>query len=137
MLARALLQDASTYRAALVAEHVEPSPDDVEYKEFLAELRGQFSDNLIKAVARVHQRVGHPSPECVAAELVDQGYDEEHSSCARRFRCEACLKRKRPPLHKPAKISTAKSFNDTVDIDVFHILWNDEKKFVLANMDEY
>ena len=40
-------------------------------------------------------------------------------------------------LFKPAKLSTAASFNDTVDIDVFHLLWNDEKKLILTIMDEY
>ena len=40
-------------------------------------------------------------------------------------------------LFKPAKLSLAKSFNDTVDIDVFHLLWNDEKKLILSILDEY
>ncbi len=40
-------------------------------------------------------------------------------------------------LFKPAALSTAASFNDTIDIDVFHLLWKDEKKLILTIMDEY
>ena len=137
MLAKVILQDVSESRGAFVTEDVEPSKEDVEHKEMMAELRGSFDDNVIKAVARMHQQLGHPSPDRLASELADLGYDKLHSACARRYRCEACLKRKRPMLFKPAKLSTAASFNDTIDIDVFHLLWKDEKKLILTIMDEY
>ena len=137
ILADAVLGDIRESRGAYVTEEIEPNPEDLEFKQFMTELRGSFDDTVIKGVARMHQQLGHPTPERLAAELTDLGYDKDHSSCARRYRCEACLKRKRPMLFKPAKLSLAKSFNDTVDIDVFHMLWNDEKKLILSILDEY
>ena len=56
-----------------MTEEIDPNPDDLEFKEYMAELRGSFDDNVIKGVARMHQQLGHPSPDRLASELADLG----------------------------------------------------------------
>ena len=71
LLAKAILKDVQETKRAFVTEDVEPNKEDVEHKELLAELRGNFDDNVIKSVARMHQQLGHPSPDRLASELAD------------------------------------------------------------------
>ncbi len=122
LLAKVFLNGIYDAKGAYVTEEVEPNKDDAEKKELHAELRSNFDADVIKSVARMHQQLGHPTPDRLASELADLDYDKKYSARARRYGCETCLKRQRPALYKPAKLRTIGDFNVTVDIDVFHPL---------------
>lgn len=57
--------------------------------------------------------------------------------CAREFACEACLRRRRPGLLRVVALILAWSFNDIVDMDIYHVKFAGERYLVLALLDEF
>ena len=86
---------------------------------------------------KMHNQLGHPRPDRLAAELSDLKYEKEYSACARNYQCEMCLRRKRPQLFRVAKLHELTHFNHTIDTDAFYLLWHGKKGRVMSIMCEY
>ena len=62
--------------------------------------------------------------------------DDRLVSCARMYVCEPCLRRKRPKAPRVAALPTARSFNEVVDVDTFHVVWRGKRRLIYSIMDE-
>ena len=112
----------------LVTEDGEKDLEGKEFSEILADLRARFDLGTIRAVMKMHSMLGHPSPKALATSLELMQAQESWVKCARLYQCEDCLKRQRPKAVRVATLPRAKTFNETVDTDNFHILWKNERR---------
>ena len=69
--------------------------------------------------------------------LKDANFPDEVIRCARSFVCEICAADGNKKVDKPASLPQAHHFNELLEIDVFHLKWNDDKdkKKILAVID--
>lgn len=57
--------------------------------------------------------------------------------CAKDYKCETCQNFTNKKTAKPSSLPQAKCFNELLEMDVFHIKWNEEKRRVLSIIDIY
>ena len=98
--------------------------DWTEYHMAWKALLEKFTIDEVKWVEKVHIQMGHPSSDALAAALKEMNADDRLVSCARIYICEICPKRQRPKAVRIARIPKDRGFNDTIDIDTFHVNWN-------------
>ena len=113
------------------------SCDADKVPDLLKGLRKKHSDVIIRQVKRLHEQLGHPSNAKLVNALRDSGATNAVMACAREFACESCLKRQHPKSARIVALATARSFNDIVDMDTYHIKVGRKKFKVLAMLDEY
>ena len=142
LLAESIVQDAVervSEHIAYVEEGDAKQWHEIEYRELLNQLRAKFDIKVIKEVEKMHIQLGHPGPDRLAEECIDLGKPKEVSACARQYLCEHCLRRMGPKLFKAATLRFASTFNETVDIDCFFIVFGKKqtKHRILTVMDEF
>lgn len=91
----------------------------------------------IRTVAKLHDQFGHPSAQALGAALKAMNADPDWVSCAKLYVCEYCLSRQKTKSVRIVALPRATSFNQVVDIDVFHLLWSEKRRRVLTIMDEH
>ena len=128
--------------SVLALEETMDEFENIEMKELLKDLRQKFDLVTIRAVAKLHDQFGHPSAQALAAALTAMKADPEWIACAKLYVCETCLGRQKKSSVRIVALPRATSFNQVVDIDVFHLLWGEnekkqEKRKVLTIMDEH
>ncbi|CAK0792453.1 unnamed protein product [Prorocentrum cordatum] len=131
-----IVDDPQNESSYAVEEMTQEEFDKIEYKEVWKNLLEKFTLDEVKWVEKVHVQMGHPSSEALAAALKEMNADDRLVSCARIYICEICLKRQRPKPVRIARIPKDRGFNDTIDIDTFHVKWNDKHKLIFTIMDE-
>ena len=91
--------------------------------------------NALRVVQRLHRNLGHPSPEALADLLLARGAHASVVSAAKEYKCVACLKHKKPNQVAPSSMPQPKSFNDTIQADVFYLKPGDRKFSILSIVD--
>ena len=102
----------------------------IEMKELLKDLREKFDLVTIRTVAKLHDQFGHPSEQVLTADLKAMKADSNWVSSARLYVCEYCLSRQKTKSVRIVALPRASSFNQVVDMDVFHLLWNRKRRRV-------
>ena len=88
----------------------------------------------VQIVAKIHRQLGHPGRDKMVRALKDANFPDEVIRCARSFVCEICAADGNKKADKPASLPQAPHVNELLEIDVFHLKWNDDKdkKKILA-----
>ena len=68
-------------------------------------------------IVKVHQNLGHPSPEKLSHVLRNQGVDPRLIDAAQKYRCSTCQELKGPLLARPATLKDPLDFNDRIAMD--------------------
>ena len=101
-------------------------------KELLIQRKGRFTDQVIREVTKLHSQLGHPSPDRLAAVLVDLKLTPEQVACARLFFCSHCLQRPRPQLFRPVSACQSHHRHRLLRRSLEH-----EKTIIVTVMDEF
>ena len=101
----------------------------------LLKLQAEHHQDALRVVQRLHRNLGHPSPEALADLLLARGAHASVVSAAKEYKCVACLKHKKPNQVAPSSMPQPKSFNDTIQADVFYLKPADRKFSVLSIVD--
>eukprot|EP00971_Amphidinium_carterae_P352137 6492446-Amphidinium_carterae.1 len=91
------------------------------------------SDEVYRAVRRLHRDLGHPPPHALARALALRGAREDVIRMAQEFRCSACEARRNPVSTPSAKLPSAFSFGDEVGIDTFKVYDSHGNQLVMLN----
>ena len=91
----------------------------------------------LSIVTKLHRQLGHPGRDRLVAALKDASMPQEVIQCAKSYSCDICSSDAAKKLEKPSALPQAAYFNELLEIDVFHIRWNDQKKHVIAIIDIY
>ena len=67
--------------------------------------------------------------------LQDAKFPEEVVSCARKYKCDIYQGEALKKSANPGTLTEATYFNEIIEIDTFHMKWNDEKVRILAIID--
>ena len=123
----------------MVAEEIEESKDKeipaVNEEELkLAKTHGK---QALSVVSKLHRQLGHPGRGRLVAALRDAQMPEDVIRCAREFSCDVCKSDANKKLEKPTSLPQASFFNELLELDFFHIQWDDKKCIVLAVIDIY
>ena len=101
----------------------------------LLKLQAEHHQDALRVVQRLHRNLGHPSPEALADLLLARGAHASVVSAAKEYKCVACLKHKKPNQVAPSSMPQPKSFNDTIQADVFYLKPGDRKFSILSIVD--
>jgi len=110
------------YDDVLALEETVDEFEKIEMKELLGDLKQKFDLVTIRTVSKLHDQFGHPSAQALAAALTAMKADPEWIACAKLYVCETCLNKQKKTSVRIVALPKAKSFNQVVDIDVFHLL---------------
>ena len=97
--------------------------------------------NLDKAaksqLVRIHNNLGHPSPETLAKHLKAAGEDPALVQAALDYQCDACLESTEPRHQRPSKLPEVLEFNDLLGVDGFFFKGRSGyRAYVLHALDE-
>ena len=94
----------------------------------------RFQQSLIK---RIHNNLGHPTAEKLAAHLKRLKFSQELIDGAGDYLCQSCSERVGPKLTTPGKLKEPKEFNEVITLDGFE--WKSssgQKYYVIHIFDE-
>eukprot|EP00913_Durusdinium_trenchii_P002397 g2213.t1 len=106
------------------------SPEDKE-------LMRTHGKKAYQIVSKLHRQLGHPSNDKLCRALHDAKFPSEVIEVAKNFSCSNCNSDVQKKIPKPASLPQASHFNELMEIDVFHIKWDDKKYKILAAIDVY
>ena len=106
------------------------SPEDKE-------LMRTHGKKAYQIVSKLHRQLGHPSNDKLCRALHDAKFPSEVIEVAKNFSCSNCNSDVQKKIPKPAPLPQASHFNELMEIDVFHIKWDDKKYKILAAIDVY
>ena len=69
---------------------------------------------------RIHNNLGHPSPETLARHLKAAHESQALVDAALDFQCDVCLESTEPRHQRPSKLPEPREFNEMIGIDGFH-----------------
>ena len=90
-----------------------------------------------KALRRLHQNLGHPSPEDLARHLKLSGAREDMVKAAKQLRCATCARHPRPYPRRPAKTMRSMDFNQEVGVDIISLYTPGKKKISAMSVVDY
>ena len=90
----------------------------------------------MRSVLKMHKMLGHSSLGALAQYLQQAQCENEWITCARQLKCGFCQDRSRPKAVRIARVPSAKSFNDQISIDVFHLQHRGETRKILTIQDD-
>ena len=90
-----------------------------------------------QVIDKLHRQLGHPGRDRLVVAVRDAELGEELVKVAKAYKCDVCQNFTNKKTAKPASLPQASSFNELLEMDVFHIKWNDEKRRILAIIDIY
>ncbi|CAE7260810.1 GIP, partial [Symbiodinium necroappetens] len=104
-------------------------------------IHGPAFRNLDKAaksqLVRIHNNLGHPSPETPAKHLKAAGEDPVLVQAALDYQCDACLESTEPRHQRPSKLPEVLEFNDLLGVDGFFFKGRSGyRSYVLHALDE-
>ena len=86
-------------------------------------------------IDKLHRQLGHPGRDRLVAAVREAGLDEALVRCAKVYKCDTCQNFRDKKMPKPASLPQTSFFNEMLEMDIFHIKWNEEKKRILAVID--
>ena len=123
--------------AIMVAEEIEMEEAQAELKSEDWKKAKVNSTSAVRVVAKLHRQLGHPNNDKLVRALRDAKVDEAIIKEGINYRCETCESHKLKPLEKPTALPRASFFNEVIEMDTFHLKWDDVKCKVLAIIDVY
>ena len=91
----------------------------------------------LSIVAKLHRQLGHPGRDRLLVALRESGMNEEIIEAAKGYTCDICQNFINKKPAKPSSLPQAQKFNELLEMDVFHIKWDDKKLKVLAIIDVF
>ena len=91
----------------------------------------------LSIVAKLHRQLGHPGRDRLLVALRESGMNEEIIEAAKSYTCDICQNFINKKPAKPSSLPQAQKFNELLEMDIFHIKWDDKKLKVLAIIDVF
>lgn len=120
---------------AMVAEETKEEKEKVEVTKEEIEGSKTHSKKAMTVVEKLRRQLRHPGRDRLVHAVKQAGLSEEVIQCAKVFKCSTCQNFQAKKLPKPASIQQAVSFNEMLEMDTFHIKWDEKKCRVLAIVD--
>ena len=76
---------------------------------------------LMQAVRRVHNNLGHPEASKLVRALRIAGAKEEAIEAAKKLKCDVCDQLVQPATRRPSQLPRAQNFNDHIAVDLFWV----------------
>ena len=99
------------------------------------EMMKTHGKKALQIVNKLHKQLGHPGNDKLVKALKDAKFPEEVIACARKYKCDICQSDSLKKNANPAALTEATFFNEIIEMDTFHMKWNDEKVRILAVID--
>ena len=100
----------------------------------LAKRRLAIPADVINAVKRLHNNLGHPELKTLVRALVTAGATPQAIEAAKLLRCDVCARLKPPHTRRPSVAERASNFGDKVAIDLFVIDDIARESFTFVNI---
>lgn len=123
--------------AIMVTEEIEMEMADNKVKPEEWKHAKMSTSSATRVVAKLHRQLGHPSNDKLVRALRDAKVDEAIIREGNNYKCETCESHKMKSLEKPSSLPRSSFFNDMIEMDTFHLKWDDQKCKVLAIIDTY
>ena len=90
----------------------------------------------MRSVLKMHKMLGHSSPGALAQYLQQAQCENEWITCAQRAEMRFLSREVKAKGSEDARVPSAKSFNDQISIDVFHVQHRGETRKILTIQDD-
>ena len=90
-----------------------------------------------QVVSKLHRQLGHPSNEKLCKALKDAKFPDEVTQVAKTYECGNCSSDVQRKLAKPGSLPQASHFNELMEVDTFHVKWQDKRIRILAAIDVF
>ena len=101
------------------------------------ELMKTHGKKAYQIVSKLHRQLGYPSNDKLCLALRDAKFPDEVIEVAKNFTCSNCSSDVQKKIPKPSSLPQAGHFNELMEIDIFHIKWDDKKYKILAAIDVF
>ena len=140
--AEAVLQQVPQFARAFEQSLVQVVDEDLNHpqvSECLAahreDMQSDQGELVLKAVAKFHKNLGHPSNADLVRILKHGQASEAALNAVRQFSCDFCKSQVRPHVPLPAQSSHVTQFNQVIGIDVKHLPgWKPGQKVKALNI---
>ena len=89
---------------------------------------------LMQAVRRVHNNLGHPEASKLVRALRIAGAKPEAIEAAKLLKCDVCKQLEQPSTRRPSQLPRAQNFNDHVAVDLFWVKDVIGNKYTMLNV---
>ena len=119
----------------LVAEEVEKETKSREVTKKDVETAKLHPKTALSIVAKLHRQLGHPGRDRLMTALKEAGLHDDLLEVAKNYQCDICQNFTNKKPAKASALPLARKFNEILEMDIFHIRWDDKKLRVLALID--
>ena len=113
----------------------EEQKKEIKGNEEDKEMMKTHGKKALQIVNKLHKQLGHPGNDKLVKALQDAKFPEEVVGCARKYKCDICQGEALKKSANPGTLTEATYFNEIIEMDTFHMKWNDEKVRILAVID--
>ena len=127
--------------AKIIAGEIMVAEEMKEEKETMEVTKEEVSDSkthskkALSVVEKLHRQLGHPGRDRLVHAVKQAGLCDEVIQCAKSYKCSTCQNFQAKKLPKPASLAQTTSFNEMLEMDTFHVKWDDKRCRVLAIID--
>eukprot|EP00913_Durusdinium_trenchii_P000385 g353.t1 len=90
-----------------------------------------------QVVNKLHRQLGHPSNDKLCKALKDANFPTEVIQVAKTYECGNCSSDAQRKLAKPGSLPQASHFNELMEVDTYHVKWQDKRIRILAAIDVF
>eukprot|EP00913_Durusdinium_trenchii_P014193 g13320.t1 len=119
----------------MVAEEVDKENKMKEVTKEDIKMSKLHPKTAVSIVAKLHRQLGHPGRDRLITALREAGMHDDLIEVAKSYKCDTCQNFVNKKPAKASALPQAQKFNEILEMDIFHIRWDDKKLRVLAIID--